>query len=133
MNEKIQGLEEEKEELVQYTKLDKEKRSLEYNLYTKEQNEVLIALEALEESYAKEIESFSMERKQAFESEKMLVDNENQFQRLQQDLEMIQHNLTCLIQEKNEDRQEKTRVELQLNDYHSKYSKNEKKIVTFSI
>lgn len=70
IQEKLGELEEEKEELDQYQTLDRERRSLEYTIYAREQADANRKLDELEENRARDVETSAIKRQQ-------LADNEN--------------------------------------------------------
>lgn len=65
-------MEEEKEELKQFQEMDRERRCLEYTIYTREQNEVHDHLEELEEARRNEVDESNTRQSQYNERERII-------------------------------------------------------------
>jgi structural maintenance of chromosome 3 (chondroitin sulfate proteoglycan 6) len=72
IQEKLRELEEEKQELDEYQTLDRERRSLEYTIYAREQADANRKLEELEENRARDVETSSFKRQQQADNENAL-------------------------------------------------------------
>ncbi|KAJ3215740.1 Structural maintenance of chromosomes protein 3 [Dinochytrium kinnereticum] len=116
IDERLNELEEEKEELRQFQEMDKERRVLEYTIYHREQTEINRNLEELEEQRRYEIEGNAQRQNQFNARDRVIAD-------LEQEIRQLNHRLEGLKTERlasEDDRQELMRdmaaLEMQVKD-----------------
>ena len=119
IEEKLSELEEEQQELLNYQKLDKERRAIEHCIYTKEQLQAIERLKTIE----KEKEEKSKELNKIYE-EKTLIDDqikemETQLKKLSSDLSDLNKKKESDLQEKKELLSKKALLELDQRDINS--------------
>ncbi len=125
IEERLTELEEEREELLAYQQLDKERRCLEYTIYAREQDEANQYLEELEEYRRDDMES-AQQRLQALAEQTNLVENlEVDIQSSQSHLELLQMEKEQLLKDKEAYLKTKTQLELCLSDLTESDVKNQ--------
>lgn len=72
IQERLHQLEEEKDELSQYQALDRDRRSLEYTIYAREQSDTNVKLEELEDNRQKDLEVRDSKREEYNDNETSL-------------------------------------------------------------
>ncbi|KAI8824993.1 putative chromosome segregation protein SudA [Fimicolochytrium jonesii] len=112
IEERLNELEAEKEELKQFQDLDRERRCLEYTIYTREQNELNESLEELEEAHRNEVDD-SNQRQQ------LLHDRDAKIATIDRQIRDVKGRITLLQTERlqvEEDREEyiKAKAHLEL-------------------
>ncbi|KAH9271928.1 hypothetical protein BASA83_005766 [Batrachochytrium salamandrivorans] len=116
INERLSELDEEKAELDQYQKAEKERRCLEYSLYFQEQNDAAEALAELDMLRQNEIESNLTQFNELSDREQSIQNMEEELQTTSQELRL----LTAERQQVDDEHQEfirvKTELELTLTD-----------------
>lgn len=119
IDEKLKTLEQEKAELIEYQKLDKQKKALEYSITTTELNDINKKLNDLEKKRNDEDGNSSKYRHDRYEAEVAAR---------QYETELFEHNrkLTQLVEEEKQCQKEKTgivrkkqRLELKLRDFYN--------------
>jgi structural maintenance of chromosome 3 (chondroitin sulfate proteoglycan 6) len=73
IEERLHQLEEEKDELSQYQALDRDRRSLEYTIYAREQSDTNVKLEELEDNRQKDLEVRDLKRQEYNDNETSLT------------------------------------------------------------
>ncbi|KAI3647281.1 hypothetical protein MP228_007502 [Amoeboaphelidium protococcarum] len=116
IEERLKELEEEKEELKQYYENDKCRRSIEYTIYSREQNEVNEQLEELEEERRNEMDGSFQRRAIAQERERDIAELEMQFRAQKEQLEMLKLQLQQQTDDIQDCVQKKAKMELNLRD-----------------
>ncbi|KAL7753926.1 Structural maintenance of chromosomes protein 3 [Sorochytrium milnesiophthora] len=119
IHERLTQLEHEKEELVQFNDLDKERRCLEYTIYENELNGVNIELEQLEADRAKYIEDANQRREVLARLEQSITTRQEQLREIKQNIELVQIDRQQLAAERERDLQLLAQLELELQDIES--------------
>ncbi|TPX59672.1 hypothetical protein PhCBS80983_g02285 [Powellomyces hirtus] len=89
IEERLEELESEKEELKQFQDLDRERRCLEYTIYTREQNELNENLEELEEVRRNEVDDSNQRQAQLNEREQNIANIERQIRDTKTEISLI--------------------------------------------
>lgn len=89
INSRLGELEQEKEELRSYQAKDREKRGLEYTIYTREQNEITSALEAIEDQRQTGLEGADEDNEILVQGEKDIADINARISRLKQQTDFL--------------------------------------------
>ncbi|KAG2184830.1 hypothetical protein INT43_000743, partial [Umbelopsis isabellina] len=116
IQEKLRELEEEKEELDEYQTLDKERRSLEYTIYAREQADANRKLEELEENRARDVETSSVKRHQQAENENALNELEAQLRAVEQQVDLLELERGQVLEERETMLKRKVQLELNTKD-----------------
>src|SRR5271163_2769560 len=89
INERLGELEEEKDELKSFQEKDREKRCLEYALYSREQQEITVALENIEDQRQTGVEGADENREKFMEGERVMAVVDAQIAELKQQMEFL--------------------------------------------
>ena len=122
INERLAELEEEKDELRSFQEKDREKRCLEYALYSREQQEITNALENIEEQRATGVDDTDENREKFLEGERAIAAVSAQVAQLKQQMELLRLDKKQLEDERRESVKAKANVELNvksLTDNHT--------------
>ena len=129
IDERMSELEEEKEELKQFQLLDKEKRCLEYSIYSKDQTEINEQIENLEEEFRNENNDFAAKSETLQENLDKLKDSEESLKRLKRELNALEQRKIQTSLEKNNEIKEMSKYEMsaQHQKKQAEFSKRDKK------
>jgi structural maintenance of chromosome 3 (chondroitin sulfate proteoglycan 6) len=114
INERLGELEEEKEELRSFQEKDREKRCLEYALYSREQQEITTALETIEDQRQTGVDDTDENREKFIESEKAIAAVGSQVAQLKQQMDFLRLDKKQLEDERRESAKARAQVELQV-------------------
>lgn len=89
INERLDELEEEKDELKNYQEKDRERRCLEYTIYSREQNEISSALESLEDQRQAGVEDTDANRNRFIQGENDIAQIEAEITEQKQQMELL--------------------------------------------
>ena len=112
IRERLEELEEEKEELRAYQDKDKERRCLEYTIYSREQHEVNSALEAIDEQRQTGVDETDENRQQFNQAEQQINKLEKRANETRQQINLLKIDKTQLEDERRETAREKAKAEL---------------------
>lgn len=112
--ERLNELEEEKEELRAYQEKDRERRCLEYAYYRKEQLAVEEALQGLEDSRQDGVDNAEDNRKLFRQREKEIAQVESEIHKLKQQVELLKIDRRQLEEDRREGAKALAKVELQV-------------------
>ena len=113
INDRLSELEEEKDELKGYQEKDKERRCLEYTIYSREQQEISGALENLEEQRQAGVEDTDVNRDRFIEGEKDMTQIDAEIAECKQQIEFLKVDKSQLEDERREASKALAQVELQ--------------------
>lgn len=113
INDRLAELEEEKDELRNYQEKDKERRCLEYTIYSREQHEISNVLENLEEQRQTGVEDTDSNRDRFIQGEKDMAQIDAQISECQQQIEFLKVDKAQLEDERREASKTLAQVELQ--------------------
>ncbi|KAJ5703539.1 RecF/RecN/SMC protein [Penicillium malachiteum] len=113
INERLAELEEEKDELRTYQEKDKERRCLEYTIYSREQHEIANVLDSLEEQRQTGVEDADNNREQFIEGEKAMAQIEAEIAECRQQIEFLKVDKSQLEDERREASKALAQIELQ--------------------
>lgn len=113
INERLDELEEEKDELRNYQEQDRERRCLEYTIYSREQQEIANALDNLEGQRQTGVEDTDVNRESFIEGEKDLAQIESEISTCKQQIEFLKVDKAQLEDERREASRALAQVELQ--------------------
>lgn len=113
INERLAELEEEKDELRNYQEKDKERRCLEYTIYSREQQEIANVLDSLEEQRQNGVEDADNNRDQFIEGEKAMAQIDAEIAECRQQIEFLKVDKAQLEDERREASKALAQVELQ--------------------
>jgi len=113
INERLAELEEEKDELRNYQDKDKERRCLEYTIYSREQQEISNVLDSLEEARQNGVEDADNNRDQFIEGEKAMAQIDAEIAECRQQIEFLKVDKAQLEDERREASKSLAQVELQ--------------------
>ncbi|KAJ5172388.1 Chromosome segregation protein SudA [Penicillium capsulatum] len=113
INERLAELEEEKDELRNYQDKDKERRCLEYTIYSREQHEISNVLDNLEEARQNGVEDADSNRDQFVEGEKAMAQIDAEIAECRQQIEFLKVDKAQLEDERREASKGLAQVELQ--------------------
>ncbi|KAM3587033.1 Structural maintenance of chromosomes protein 3 [Umbelopsis sp. WA50703] len=116
IQEKLRELEEEKQELDEYQTLDRERRSLEYTIYAREQADANRKLEELEENRARDVETSSFKRQQQADNENALNELEAQLRAVEQQVDLLELERGQALEERETMLKRKVQLELNTKD-----------------
>lgn len=113
INERLAELEEEKDELRNYQDKDKERRCLEYTIYSREQQEISNVLDSLEEARQNGVEDADTNRDQFIEGEKAMAQIDAEIAECRQQIEFLKVDKSQLEDERREASKALAQIELQ--------------------
>ncbi|KAI9926394.1 hypothetical protein ASPWEDRAFT_119813 [Aspergillus wentii DTO 134E9] len=113
INERLAELEEEKDELRNYQDKDKERRCLEYTIYSREQQEIAGVLDSLEEQRQTGVEDTDMNRDRFIQGEKDMAQIDAEIAECKQQIEFLKVDKSQLEDERREASKALAQVELQ--------------------
>ncbi|KAL1986147.1 hypothetical protein VTN96DRAFT_6799 [Rasamsonia emersonii] len=113
INERLRELEEEKDELRNYQEQDRERRCLEYTIYSREQAEIANALEALEGQRQTGVEDTDTNREHFIQGEKEMAQIDAEIAECKQQIEFLKVDKAQLEDERRETSRALAQVELQ--------------------
>ncbi|ORZ17870.1 putative chromosome segregation protein SudA [Absidia repens] len=116
IQERLDQLEEEKDELSQFQLLDRDRRSLEYTIYAREQADSNTKLEELEETRRRDLEVRDSKREEYNDNDTSLTALENNKRDLMQSLQVKEMDKTELQDELDDLMKLRTQLELQIKD-----------------
>ncbi|KAJ3112731.1 Structural maintenance of chromosomes protein 3 [Phlyctochytrium bullatum] len=116
INERLNELEEEKEELRQFQDLDRQRRTLEYTILYREQTEVNRSLEELEEQRRYEIEGNAARQIEFNSRDRVIADLEQEIQELRQTLEGLRTERVAIDESRQELVRDSATLEMQVKD-----------------
>ncbi|KKK12562.1 hypothetical protein P175DRAFT_0440382 [Aspergillus ochraceoroseus IBT 24754] len=112
INERLSELEEEKDELRNYQDKDKERRCLEYTIYSREQHEISSFLDSLEEQRQTGVEDTDINRDRFIQGEKEMAQVDAEIAECKQQIEFLKVDKTQLEDERRETSKALAQVEL---------------------
>ncbi|KAL2863418.1 chromosome segregation protein SMC [Aspergillus lucknowensis] len=113
INERLSELEEEKDELRSFQEKDKERRCLEYTIYSREQQEISSFLDNLEEQRQTGVEDTDINRDRFIQGEKEMAQVDAEIAECKQQIEFLKVDKTQLEDERHEASKALAQVELQ--------------------
>ena len=113
INERLAELEEEKDELRNYQDKDKERRCLEYTIYSREQQEISNVLDNLEEARQNGVEDADNNRDQFIDGEKAMAQIDAQIAECRQQIEFLKVDKSQMEDERREASKALAQIELQ--------------------
>lgn len=113
INERLDELEEEKDELRNYQEQDRERRCLEYTIYSREQQEIANALDSLEGQRQTGVEDTDANREHFIQGEKNLTQIDAEIAECKQQIEFLKVDKAQLEDERRETSRALAQVELQ--------------------
>ena len=114
INARLDELEQEKEELRNYQEQDKEKRCLEYTVFSREQAEITNALEQLESQRQKGLERAEERNEQFMQGEKALDQVSNEISRFKQQMDFLKVDKQQLESERTANAKSRAQIELKI-------------------
>lgn len=112
INERLAELEEEKDELRNFQEKDKERRCLEYTIYSREQQEISGILDNLEEQRQTGVEDTDLNRDRFIEGEKGMAQIDAEIAECKQQIEFLKVDKVQLEDERREASKALAQVEL---------------------
>jgi len=116
IRERLDELEEEKAELREFQTSDKERRCLEYLIYSREQEEITKALETLEEQRVSGIDETDDNRQKFIDGEEVLTELDDQIKELKQRVEFLKVDKKQYEDERRQTVRSHAKVELEVNN-----------------
>ncbi|KNG91720.1 putative chromosome segregation protein SudA [Aspergillus nomiae NRRL 13137] len=113
INERLAELEEEKDELRNFQDKDKERRCLEYTIYSREQQEIASYLDSLEEQRQTGVEDTDLNRDRFIQGEKEMAQIDAEIAECKQQIEFLKVDKSQLEDERREASKALAQVELQ--------------------
>ncbi|CBF69619.1 hypothetical protein AN6364.2 [Aspergillus nidulans FGSC A4] len=113
INERLAELEEEKDELRNFQEKDKERRCLEYTIYSREQQEIASFLDSLEEQRQTGVEDTDINRDRFIQGEKEMAQVDAEIAECKQQIEFLKVDKAQLEDERREASKALAQVELQ--------------------
>ncbi|KAF7595386.1 Structural maintenance of chromosomes protein 3 [Aspergillus hancockii] len=113
INERLAELEEEKDELRNFQEKDKERRCLEYTIYSREQQEISSYLDSLEEQRQTGVEDTDLNRDRFIQGEKEMAQIDAEIAECKQQIEFLKVDKAQLEDERREASKALAQVELQ--------------------
>ncbi|KAL3471937.1 RecF/RecN/SMC [Aspergillus californicus] len=113
INERLAELEEEKDELRNFQDKDKERRCLEYTIYSREQHEISSFLDGLEEQRQTGVEDTDINRDRFIQGEKEMAQVDAEITECKQQIEFLKVDKAQLEDERREASKALAQVELQ--------------------
>ncbi|KAF9356996.1 Structural maintenance of chromosomes protein 3, partial [Mortierella sp. NVP85] len=117
IEQRLEELEEEKEELKLYQEHDRRRRCLEYTIYSRELKDVNTALEEMEEGHRQEIDGSNQQQKDFEEKETRLMALEQEINELKQHMELLLAEKRQLDHELESQVKAKAQIELRIKDH----------------
>ncbi|KAF9290026.1 Structural maintenance of chromosomes protein 3 [Mortierella alpina] len=117
IEQRLEELNEEKEELKLYQEHDRRRRCLEYTIYSREQKEVSEALEEMEEEHRQELDGSNQQQKDFQESEARIVALEQEINEQKQHIELLLAEKRQLDHEFESQIKVKAQIELRIKDH----------------
>jgi structural maintenance of chromosome 3 (chondroitin sulfate proteoglycan 6) len=114
IKERLNELEEEKEELRGYQEKDKERRCLEYAFYHREQVALQNALDEIEELRLQGGESTDENQAQFMEGEQAIIDMDDEIKQLKRDMELLTLERRQMEDERRDTAKKHAKVELEV-------------------
>lgn len=114
INERLAELEEEKDELRNYQDKDKERRCLEYTIYSREQHEISNVLDSLEEQRQNGVEDADTNRDQFLDGEKAMAQIDAEIAECRQEIEFLKVDKAQMEEERREASKALAQIELQV-------------------
>ena len=115
INERLDELEEEKEELRDYEEKNKERRCLQYTIDHREQMAISQELGILEGQHEEGVDEANDSGERFIEGERAMANIDREINRLKQEAELLRVDKTQLDSERRDAAKEKARIELDLN------------------
>ncbi|OJJ85356.1 chromosome segregation protein SMC [Aspergillus glaucus CBS 516.65] len=113
INERLGELEEEKDELRNFQERDRERRCLEYTIYSREQQEIAGVLDSLEEQRQTGVEDTDLNRDRFIQGEKEMAQIDAEIAECKQQIEFLKVDKAQLEDERREASKALAQVELQ--------------------
>lgn len=113
INERLAELEEEKDELRNFQERDRERRCLEYTIYSREQQEIAGVLDSLEEQRQTGVEDTDLNRDRFIQGEKEMAQIDAEIAECKQQIEFLKVDKAQLEDERREASKALAQVELQ--------------------
>ncbi|KAF5864545.1 Structural maintenance of chromosomes protein 3 [Aspergillus alliaceus] len=113
INERLAELEEEKDELRNFQEKDRERRCLEYTIYSREQQEIASYLDSLEEQRQTGVEDTDLNRDRFIQGEKEMAQIDAEIAECKQQIEFLKVDKAQLEDERRETSKALAQVELQ--------------------
>lgn len=113
INERLGELEEEKDELRSFQERDRERRCLEYTIYSREQQEIAGVLDSLEEQRQTGVEDTDLNRDRFIQGEKEMAQIDAEIAECKQQIEFLKVDKAQLEDERREASKALAQVELQ--------------------
>lgn len=113
INERLAELEEEKDELRNYQDKDKERRCLEYTIYSREQQEISSFLDNLEEQRQTGVEDTDVNRDRFIQGEKEMAQVDAEIAECKQQIEFLKVDKVQLEDERRDASKTLAQIELQ--------------------
>ncbi|KAB8230958.1 chromosome segregation protein SMC [Aspergillus alliaceus] len=113
INERLAELEEEKDELRNFQEKDRERRCLEYTIYSREQQEIASYLDSLEEQRQTGVEDTDLNRDRFIQGEKEMAQIDAEIAECKQQIEFLKVDKAQLEDERREASKALAQVELQ--------------------
>ncbi|RKP39869.1 putative chromosome segregation protein SudA [Dimargaris cristalligena] len=121
IEDRLAELEEEKEELKHFQELDRDRRCLEYTIYSREQHEIVDMLEELEEDRRRDMVGSNQKRAQLSNQEQTIADIEQEIVDLRQKSEFLTIEKQRYVEEFEEQIKAKAQLELVLGDLENSH------------
>ncbi|KAJ1655564.1 Structural maintenance of chromosomes protein 3 [Dispira simplex] len=125
IEERLSELEEEKDELRQFQELDRDRRCLEYTIYSREQNDIVDMLEELEEDRRRDMVGSNQQREDLADQERVIADMEKEIMDLRQKREFLSVERQRFSEEYEEQIKVKAQLELSVQDYERDQQQNQ--------
>ncbi|CAO3568041.1 unnamed protein product [Mortierella alpina] len=117
IEQRLEELNEEKEELKLYQEHDRRRRCLEYTIHSREQKEVSEALEEMEEEHRQELDGSNQQQKDFQESEARIAALEQEINEQKQHIELLLAEKRQLDHELESQIKVKAQIELRIKDH----------------
>ena len=116
INERLGELEEEKDELRDFQEKDRERRCLEYTIYSREQQEITSALETIEQQREGGVESTDANRDRFMQGENDMAQINSQISELKQQIELLKLDKSQFEDERRSTARARAQIELNVNN-----------------
>jgi len=120
IRERLDELEGEKKELVEYQDLDKKRRALEYTIYANELQECKDALEELEVEREQGAEDVGERHEEVVETQRRVKELEEEIKEMVKEIAMIMREKEYVKKEKEKEIKRKAMLELEMKDAEEK-------------
>ncbi|KAG0376230.1 Structural maintenance of chromosomes protein 3 [Mortierella sp. AD032] len=117
IEQRLEELEEEKEELKLYQEHDRRRRCLEYTIYNREQKEIAEALEEMEADHRHELDGSNQQQKDLEDKEARISKLEEEIIERKQNIELLQVEKRQLDHELESQIKVKAQIELRIKDH----------------